>query len=136
MKNFKLIHIAILLIIYANELTAQNSNTFNLNSSHDYPTYLDISFTDNGRSLGDDWASSYVRNYSNSTISFGIEFTINDYCGNSRTAYWPGGLILKPGAGEKETYALSAACKELKISRDKKFGISSVYCKVISLVST
>lgn len=129
MKNHKILGVAILLFFFVNKTVAQNAKTFNL--AHDYPTYLDVQFIDQGKALGA--FESYtveVKNISNADIACGIEFTINDNCGNSQFFYFPGGLNLKVGKSARSSDELSWKCKEYRIDSGNKFGIASVYCRV------
>lgn len=128
--KLKLSFKALLIISVFCNSVCQAQNQWNLNSSHDYPTFVDVQFNDNGRAIGEDNATSYIQNISNSTISFSVEFTINDYCGNSKTIIWPGGLNLKSGERKSWPWSLTANCKELLDDGGKKFGIKSVYCKI------
>uniref|UniRef100_UPI004047D5B8 hypothetical protein n=1 Tax=Mariniflexile sp. TaxID=1979402 RepID=UPI004047D5B8 len=129
----KVISVTIIIFsIILNKVYSQNSKTFNLNSYHNYPTFVDVKFKDHGRAIGDDNAGSYAENISSSHISFGVEFTLKDYCGNSNILFWPGGLNLKAGERTSWPWALTAKCKELREESGKKFGIASISCKIIN----
>lgn len=131
MKKLLLL-ITLFIITNSNKTVAQNAKTFNL--AHDYPTYLDIKFIDQGKAIGEFEAfKAEVTNISSSEISYGIEFTINDNCGNSQTIYWPGGLNQKVGS-KTAIYGdeLVWKCKEYRINNGNKFGIASVYCRVFN----
>lgn len=116
----------ILIVIILNLNFVYGQKSFNLNSNHDYPTYLDIQFKDDGKALGAFQSySAEVRNISSSKISFGLEFIVTDNCGNSHKEFFAGKTDLMPGDNGRHS-------GEIQLNDCKTYGIASVTCRVIN----
>jgi hypothetical protein len=128
----KKIVVALFMICVHYSTLAQNAFSWDLDQYHDYSTFVTLKYTSKGVSLGDDFGSGVARNLSGSSISLTLEFIITDFCGNSTSQYWPGGLDLKPGETESFPFAIAIKCKELRKDGAKSTGIASVTCQVLS----
>jgi hypothetical protein len=121
----------LLTVCFANKSQAQ-AFSWDLDSYHSYSTFIHLEFSSNGLAIGEDNSRATVRNLSSSTISFGVKFLIKDFCGNTTTEYWAGGVTLKPGEEEKEIYSVTNRCKEVKKDGNSSTGIASVTCQVMN----
>lgn len=121
----------ILLLIFANSNFIYGQFQWNLNSYHNYPSYIDLSIESSGTSLGDDFVSASATNLSNSEITCYVKFIFTDFCGNKSVEWWSGGLTLKSGESKNSgKFLFTRKCKETKKDGGNETGIASVTAEI------
>lgn len=130
LKQLRHLLLLLLAIIPPKVGLSQSPFSWDLDSYHNYSTFFHLEFRSNGLASGEDNSSAYIRNISSSTIRLSMKFVIKDFCGNTTTEIWAGGVTLKPGQEAIEGYSTTNKCKETKKDGQNQTGIASVTCQV------